>query len=271
MNRATKDRIKRIVTSDFHLWITLATAVGYFFVKFLNELKWLDWEPSSEGLLVIITFCLAALLIDRLWEGEKLWEKVCDNTEKLTFLERTSLHKEIALRLRPETPPDYDYLWGGYTGNYYAYNPSYKLDKQTGESEVVDIFVHRYQNPHFGKAQYLFLTHDHHGQNALKTFRLLMAAVKQAYPRVINKIKVKEIKEKAASSAPELYLGERHTKPMGVMELKGPTLTHQHGTALYYFVIQDKEIKDYLLDQFNQVWNDELAQDVENFWDPDSS
>src|ERR1700682_4972654 len=207
MDRARKNRIKRIITSDFHLWIALATAVGYFFVKFLNELGWLHWEPSSEGLLVIITFCLAVLLADRLWEGEKLWEQICDNTEKLVRIaEATADRGEITLRSCPKSAEDYDYLWGGFTKTYCVYNPSYKVDIRTGKHQSVQTFLRRYQHPRFDKAQYLFLTHDADGENALKVFRGLMLEVQQHFPDVRKKIEVRQNKKKKACSAPEMYL-----------------------------------------------------------------
>ena len=224
-------------------------------------------EPLMIGLSVVM-ICIIMLVVDRLREGDQTRA----NTERLRRLEQSTFGTGIALRPRPGKSADYEYLWGGYTGNYHVYNPSYKPDKEIGETEIVKIFVRRYQNPLFVKAEYLFLTSDHHGLDALETFRRLMAGVKQVYPGVVSRIEVRQIKEKAACSAPEIYLGERQyldeaAEPMCVLELKGPTSSQQHGVSRYYFVIRDTAAKEYLLDQFKQAWNDESAREIEGFWD----
>jgi hypothetical protein len=76
----------------------------------------------------------------------------------------------------------------------------------------------RYQNPHVEHARYLFLAKDAAGKADLDTFRRLMGLVKQAYPAVVGKIEVKELKNKESSSGAETYLGVRFGQPTGVIE-----------------------------------------------------
>lgn len=257
--------LRRSIISDPHLWIAFVAAAIFLLMDFLHALKWLQWEVPAEGLLIVITFCIITLLGDRLWEGEQVRE----NVEKLGRIANSIFDKRVALRSRPTTGEEYADLWGGYTGKYYAYNPSYRVDKNTGEKEIVNILLHRYRNPHFDEARYLFLTKDLSGQEDLKIFRKLMAQVKQAYTDVDKKIKVREMKDKEASSAVEMYLGTRDGMPMGVLELKDPTLELKHGMPHYYLIIQDKDVvKYYISEHFELAWNDEEnAKDVEHFWE----
>jgi hypothetical protein len=255
--------LRRSILSDPHLWVAFAAAVVFLLLRVLHELQLIPWEVPSEGLLMVITFCIIMLVADRLKEGEDVRE----NAEKLRVIEHAVHDKRVALRGRPSTPEDYDYLWGGYSGKYYVYNPSYRVDRNTGEEEIVKILVHRYQNPSFEKARYLFLTKDASGNADLKTFRRLMAAVRKEYPAVVGKVEVRQLKDLEASSAAEMYLGTRHGRPMGVMELKEPALDPQHGMPHYYLVIDDKNVLDhYYKDHFEPAWNDANAEDVKDFW-----
>jgi hypothetical protein len=118
---------------------------------------------------------------------------------------------------------------GGFTGTYWVYNPSYQVDKIANEEqEIVKMFIHRYQNPQFEKARYLFLTKDDSGKADLEIFKGMMLQVKQAYPAVTGKIKVKEMKNMEACSESEMYLGTRYGEQRGVVELKQPAFS-QHG------------------------------------------
>lgn len=257
--------LQRLIPSDPHLWIALVVAAIFIVLEILQKLHGLG-EPLMVGLSVIM-ICIIMLVADRLKEGDKVWEKVCDNTEKLARIaQSTSNRCEIALRSCPKKAEDYDYLWGGYTKTYYVYNPSYKVDTRTGKDQTVQTFMRRYQHPRFDKAQYLFLTQDDDGQNALKTFRELMVEVQKTLPDVRKKVEVKQNPKKAACSAPEMYLGERDGEPIGVLELKKPTLMQQHGEPQYYLIIHDgKVVDDYISDHFSE-WNDSNAEEV-HFWD----
>jgi len=232
-------------------------------MELLHWVELLHLTIPSTGVLTVIMIFIVMLVTDRLKEGDQVRE----NAEKLGRIAHSIFDKRMALRTRPLVQEEYDYLWGGYTGNYYVYNPAYKVDENIGEGRIVDILIRRYQDPLFVKAQYLFLTADVAGQNELKTFRRLMTGVYGKYPEVINKIQVKEMKNKTATSAPEMYLGERRGERVGVLELKGPTLDQQHGTSHYYLLINDEEvIKHYLFDHFQPAWEDATCAKVEDLW-----
>jgi hypothetical protein len=258
-----KLNFQRSLLSDPHLWIAFAAAIIFLLMEFLHELKWLPWEPSPEGLLMVITIVIIALVADRLMEGEEVKE----NSEKLGRIANSLFGKGASLRRRPSTQEEYDYLWGGYTGKYYVYNPSYRVDQNTGADEIVKIFVHRYQNSRFERARYIFLTKDDPGERDLATFHRLMASVKQKYPDVVKKIELKELKNREASSEGEIYLGMRDGMRMGVMELKEPSSDPQHGMPHYYLVIHDQEVlENHILRHFEAAWNDTNAEDVQSFW-----
>ena len=148
--------VRRSVLSDPHLWIAFALAVVYLLLRILREVGWLPWEIPSEGLLFVITICIISIVADRL----KLGDEIRDNGEKLGRIADSLFDKKVCLRSRPSTPQEYHYLWGGFKGKYYVYNPAYRVDENTGEDEIVKIFLHRYQDPYFEGARYLFLTKD---------------------------------------------------------------------------------------------------------------
>src|ERR1044072_4249491 len=104
---------------------------------------------------------ILTLVADRLKEADQSRE----NTERLgRVADYVSDLQGVSLRTRPSTPEEYEYLWGGYTGNYYVYNPSYKVDEDTDPEEIAKILTRRYQDPRFVRAHYLFLTKDDDGQ-----------------------------------------------------------------------------------------------------------
>jgi len=253
--------LRRWLPADPHLWIAFVAAAVFLLTEILHWLPWFHVEVPVMGVLIVIMICILMLVADRLKEADQARE----NTEKLHRIANyVSDLKGVALRTRPSTPEEYEYLWGGFTGNYYVYNPSYRVDEDTGEKEIVNILSRRYQDPRFVKAQYLFLTKDIAGQNDLRTFCRLMTGVERHCPDVVNKIQIKQISKKAASSAPEMYLGTRRGERVCVLELKGPTLGKQHGTSHYYLIIHDeKVIEHYLVDHFQPAWDDATAEKVE--------
>lgn len=254
-----KEFLRGSIPADPHLWIALVAAAIIMLMELLHRFEWLQ----VEVVLSVIMLCILMLA----WERLKERNQVRENAKTLDSIAHSVFDKRMALRTRPLAQDEYDYLWGGYTGNYYVYNPAYKVDENIGEKRIVDILTRRYQDPLFVQAQYLFLTGDVAGQNELQTFRRLMTGVRGKYPEVINKIQVKQMKSKAATSAPEMYLGERRGDRVGVLELKGPTLDQQHGTSHYYLLINDDEvIKHYLFDHFQQAWEDATCVKVDDLW-----
>src|SRR5215813_5689800 len=143
--------LRRWLPADPHLWIAFVAAAVFLLTEILHWLPWFHVEVPVMGVLIVIMICILMLVADRLKEADQARE----NTEKLHRIANyVSDLKGVALRTRPSTPEEYEYLWGGFTGNYYVYNPSYRVDEDTGEKEIVNILSRRYQDPRFVKAQY---------------------------------------------------------------------------------------------------------------------
>jgi hypothetical protein len=229
-------------------------AAIFLLLEFLDWLPWFEVKVPLERIVIVIMTCILMLVADRLKEADQARE----NTEKLSRIDDSVSHlRGITLRIRPSRPEEYEYLWGGFTSDYYVYNPSYRVDETIGDKEIVETLTRRYQNPEFGRAHYLFLTGDAAGQKDFTTFCRLMAGVWGKYPSALEKIRVKEMSNKAATSAPEMYLGTRRGEKVCVLELKGPTLGQQHGTSHYYLIIRDERvIEHYLVDHFLSAWDD---------------
>jgi hypothetical protein len=253
--------LRRWLPADPHLWIAFVAAAVFLLTEILHWLPWFHVSEVSEmGVLIVIMISILTLVADRLKEADQSRE----NTERLgRVADYVSDLQGVSLRTRPSTPEEYESLWGGFTGNYYVYNPAYRVDEDTGEQEIVSILARRYQDPRFRKAQYLFLTKDVAGQKDLKTFCQLMTGVKHHCPDVVSKIQIKQMSNKAASSAPEMYLGTRRGEKVCILELKGPTLGATHGTSHHYLIIRDKKvIEHYLVDHFQLAWDDAAAENV---------
>jgi hypothetical protein len=266
--------LRRSFPEDPHLWITFLSFIVFFVVVASHEA--VGWPPEikHEGYLAVISVGVIMLLADRLRvkdqereHQERVAEQEREHQERLTRITNLLLDKSAALCNRPSTREEYDYLWGGYTGRYYVYNPSYRVDTNTGNDEIARILVRRYQNPAFEKARYLFLTKDAAGQKDLELFRALMHKVKAQDADVVGKIEVRQQKNRDASSEAEMYLGTRDGRQMGVMELKEQALDPHHGLPHYYLVIHDQvALNRYLRDHFERAWNDAAAEEVVNFW-----
>jgi hypothetical protein len=254
--------LRRSVPSDPHLWFAFVVAAVYFLAEILHVAN-----IPSEVLTYVIMICILTIVADRL----KSSDEVRENSSKLCRIADSTFDKRVALRRRPSTPDEYESLWGGYTGIYYAYNPAYRLDKATGLEEVAKIFVHRYQNPFFKKAMYLFLKSGTKGQNDLDTFCNIMLQVKSRFPDVVKMIEARVI-ERDPSSDAEMYFGTRDGRPTAVLELKDAALGSNHGTPQYYLLIHDSEvIENHLKRHFDVVWDDERTKPLNVFAPQESS
>jgi hypothetical protein len=255
--------LKHSIPSDPHLWIALALAPVFIAMEILKMFDRLGEQVALTVGLIIIMICIITLVTDRLKDSGQVQKNaamLCSIKNSVSELTR------VTLRKCPSKNEEYSYLWGGYTGTYCVYNPSYRLDQELDRNQTVKIFIKRYQNPDFEKARYLFLTKDAPGKNNLKDFRWLMAQVKQKYPGVVNKIEAKEFKDKNASLAAEMYLGRRYGEPMVVLEMQESALDPQHGMPYYYLVIQDEDaFEHYRKYQFDLAWNDTNAEVIDPF------
>ena len=262
--RVLKRVLKRL-REDVHLWLVYILAVVFLLWHLLHALHWIPLEPPEQGFLFFAVISILTLAADRIWETEETKERVeeiraetreqvKEITTKLSRVYQGFFDRRISLRDRPSQSEEYDYLWGGYTGIYRVYNPSYRVENQVKEDEIVKIFVDRYQDSNFKEARYLFLTGDEAGCEDLKRFSKLMKRVQEQCPNVHKKILVKEINEKAGSAC-EMYLGKRYDNHRAVLELKAPRMHSEHGMPEYYLVIDDDEIVNhYVKAHFDMAW-----------------
>jgi hypothetical protein len=273
----TKDRFLRRLVSDPHLWIVYISSIVFFVWHFLHSVEWISSKPPESGVLWLVLICIFIITADRIWETEETKERVDEIgketqvqveeiTMKLSRVYQALLDSRVTLRSRPSESEDYAYLWGGYTGLYRVYNPSYRVETQVKEDEIVEMFVHRYRDPNFKESRYLFLTGDEAGCEDLKRFSGLMKRVQKQCPNIHKKILVKEIKTEKSGSACEMYLGTRYGKGRVVLELKAPGMHSEHGMPEHYLVIDDDKLwEHYLKVHFEPVWESPSATDRDVF------
>lgn len=274
--------IQPSILDDPHLWIAFVLAAIFVGMEILHVFNKLEEGPALHIALSVIVICILTLAADAIKKGRrdredsktlgridrklddidaggrKREEQERENYEKLSRLVGTLSDQKAALRKRPSRQDEYDNLWGGFTGSYDVYNPSYNVDQITGVEDILKTFVTRYQDPRFDRARYIFLTKDISGQEDLERFRRLMALVRQKVPDVDKKVKVKELKREASSMS-EVYLGTRDGEPTAIVELKD---SYQHGMSDSYLIIHDKGVCDhYRQHLFEQSWK--VATDVD--------
>lgn len=262
----TRERVLKRLREDVHLWLVYIVAVVFVLWHLLHALQWIHLEPPEHGFLFFAVIGILTLAADRIWETEETKEQVEAITTKLSTAYEALLDKRVSLRSRPSESQEYAYLWGGYTGSYRVYNPSYRVDNQVKEDEIVNLLVHRYRDPNFEEARYLFLTGDDAGCEDLKRFSRLMKRVQKHCPNVHKKVLVKEIKTEKSGSACEMYLGTRYGNHRAVLELKAPGIHSEHGMPEYYLVIDDDDlVKHYLRSHFEPAWESASAKDRDVF------
>ncbi len=184
----------------------------------------------------------------------------------------------ITRLVRCSEPEDYIQLFGGFTGQYFAYNPHYVIEEsctslsEASEALIEKVFLPRYCTPDHCKARYLFLgSAGVNGNYDLQKFNFLMAEVDR---RLVNQglkchtkscVKVKVIGgkvddggEKAlAEPRPEIYFGTRHGRYYIIQEMHQPA--GEHGKPLHYCVIESKSIFDEYKTRFEEEWNRGVA------------
>jgi hypothetical protein len=124
---------------------------------------------------------------------------------------------------RPQDKLEYERLWGGFVGFYYAYNPKYFLENipETGWSEIIKTFESRFEDRNFRKAVYIFLTGDEAGRKHLADFCSKILALR-CYAQVLEeKLEIIEIPDRCSSQEPSIYLGTREDSQVAIRELCG--------------------------------------------------
>ena len=288
--------LRHHVLSDIHLWVA-GILVAQFIATEVLEPPWPEPLRPLRGPFHLVVICIAIILTDRLKESavarqnnalieamaKRLGETtVSSQSDAITtgFIEhptvrqlamsveataRAVIRMEQALsadgaRLyeRPRTDNEFDELWGGMSGEYCAYNPSYRLEDllgKDGQEQAVARLIQRYRAKNFKRARYLFLTGDDAGRDDLRSFRRYMKEVHKAVPAVEQLVEVHELKEKGALHEAEVYIGVRHGRPAAIVEMTGSALGgKQRGAPDYYLDIHDKDAIDHLQKAFDDHW-----------------
>ncbi len=188
-----------------------------------------------------------------------------------------SPRSECDLRLVecPRRTADYKALWGGFTGDYFAFNPAYKLEESAGvslDTLLREVFIPRFRDPSF-RSSYIFLVGDESGREALEYFRKLAAGVRRACHDAEKRIEVKVI-DRPAEDDCEIYLGTKHGRPTSIVEPREKALSVGRGSPYFYLVVAEAEDQDHvytrLHNYFNAHWTARDAMKV-NVFDQASS
>jgi uncharacterized caspase-like protein len=168
------------------------------------------------------------------------------------------LQGKVALSKSPNNAQEYIDLWSGFTGLFWAYNPSFQIENQPGTplGEIVKrVFVPRFRNVNFKNAFYLFFTGDDFGKDGLKAFSSLMQFVFQQFPLARQKLRVRELKDKPATEESEIYRGTKNGISTAVFKPKGEPFTGG------VFLCTDTELLERFARQFE--WNWQMGFDVQ--------
>jgi hypothetical protein len=243
--------LKLSLLSEPHLWIAVLSAIAFFVMELLHLWHWPAWMDPLRGVVHIVMVCILAIAVDRLKEGETTRQ----NTERIRRIEDAAFTERSALYRRPRHPEEFDRLWGGFTGDYCAYNPSYRLEELSGDDYVMSLLLQRFRNPLFTKARYLFLTHDPPGLEGLSRFRAVMLRVQKEWPNASKVLQVRVLEERNAAPDAEMYIGTRDGKRVGIIEMTDSALGGSHGSPNYFLATYDANvIEHYLQKHFDQAW-----------------
>ena len=166
----------------------------------------------------------------------------------------------------PQTLETYGELWSGFTGEYWAYNPSFQFEDRPGEVERADlittVFVPRYKNKELKKAYYVFLTKDKIEHDDLDVFRSMMQEVKAQCSEIASKLRVRELQGENAVEDGEIYSGMKNGKLTSVVALREKSLVGGPRSANYYLVFHDDEINSQLRKYFKEAWSKGSEVDI---------
>ena len=229
----------------------MLSAIAFFVMELLHLWHWPAFMDPLRGIVHIVMVCILAIAVDRLKEGEATRH----NTERIRRIEDAMFAERAVLCSRPRHPDEFDKLWGGFTGSYCAYNPSYRLEELSGDDYVVSLLLQRFQSPLFTRARYVFLTHDRAGLDDLSRFRAIMLRVHAEWPNVAKTLQVRVVQDRDAATDAEMYIGTRDGKRVGIVEMTDSALGRGHGSPNYYLVTYDPNvIEHYLQQHFDEAW-----------------
>lgn len=165
----------------------------------------------------------------------------------------------------PENEPSvYVDLFGGFSGDYYAYNPAYAIEANPGlQKKLIDeVYVPRYKGN--CRAYYLFYTADEDGKENLKQFKDLMEKVAEAGCEIaLKKVSVKQNEHIPAASHTEIYFGTQHGRKVVVHDLSMPV--DLHGRPSFYCTVESDMFFSRCSSTFNNDWHSKDAEEVPGF------
>lgn len=253
----SKPNFFTILFKEPHLLIGVIALVAVGVLELMQAIGQVEIFKNKLGFIGTALFLLNATLIAVLYENIKYQEVQEEQTKSLK--ESLSKIEEKILGHRASiVPPGDKYLWDGFTGDYYVFNPSFRIDTEQYKIErLVNVYSERFKLNEF-KARYLFLTGDDAGKEAMSFFIERLKDVKNMLPQnydLKHKIEIKEIKDRSSSTEQEMYLGKWRSEMRAIYELRKSYHDDYQGRPDYYIVFEHQEIiKELVALYFDPAW-----------------
>jgi hypothetical protein len=155
--------------------------------------------------------------------------------------------------LDPTNLDDYEKAWGGYTGTYCAFNPTYTAEDFLDKDKLLnDVYLPRYNNTNFEKAMYLIF-HSATTKDNLNILQKLIDAIYKKLGDVLeNKLEIRLIKEKSPNR--EYYLGIKNNDEVVVLDPRSQPMMSGPGLPSFVFLIKTKNVVDTFKSDFKKEW-----------------
>lgn len=194
------------------------------------------------------------------------------------YLERTVLnlllekgldyHAEL---LDPTKWAHYKRAWGGFTGDYCAFNPTFIIEETLSDRSIAAaVFRSTFRNNEFCKARYLIFMkkNDANSFKSMQNFQEIVRNTRENIGKIIDKkFEVRIISDRKPPSY-EFYLGEKEKTDTAIVDFQMPPLVKTWGIPSYVFVIHNSVLIQKLKDEFYKRWiNCKDKYSIEEFLD----
>lgn len=259
---------------ELHLWVALIVLSLYLVCEFTDiGHKYLPQIEAKQVLgccVVMMVFLVGSDLSAS--RKQRLIERSVNSIESSigATLENIEAYVQTqnraALCKRPVKIAEYRSLWGSFTGDYSALNPSFRIEGGIKSEDVVDFFVERYKDNRISRARYLFFVTTAGDLEDVKTFKKYMASVKEKLKRTrLQELEVRVNTTVASGLVAESYVGTRLGQPTAIVELMDRSLGNEHGSPHYYMVVNEPSIAAKVEDHFNREWMSTSSQNIDLF------
>jgi hypothetical protein len=236
-------------------------------------------EGLTLALFAAVAFALVALIVDH----RELADRVADlrgsveSTGSMVRLldEKTGTFDRVALLLDPSKPDDYRAAWGGFTGTYRVFNPTYTAEGEAYAPEqlVRDVYVPRYSNAGLRGVEYVLFCPEGKSNFSTEYFRRLMTDTARKAPGCVERLlHLRLIKLRREELPPpyEFYLGEKDKQGVAIIDFALPPMQRMGGLPEFVFAVYNPEVLSDLKRQFYQSYGapNALELDVTKFLDP---